>query len=165
MPGPDVFALLTEDHRRVDQLFERFQQGGDAAVAVEICDELTVHAKVEEELVYPVLSTKVNSGHAQEARREHEDAKRLISQIEAAIEGGGDVASLMSQLQEAVQHHVQEEETEIFPEMREQVPSLVEAMGADVLERKKTLEAELQEARSTGQPARVVEQTPPPAGM
>jgi hemerythrin superfamily protein len=163
MPGPDVFALLTHDHREVEQLFQQFEQSNDPQVARTICDELTVHSLVEEELVYPVLATKVNPGHAREARHEHEEAKQLIEQIDTALAGDGDVASLVSQLQQAVQHHVEEEESEVFPEMRERQPALVEAMGADVAERKKTLQAQVAEARSLGEPLRSLEadRTPP----
>ena len=163
MPGPDVFALLTEDHREVEQLFQQFQQSNDPEVARKICDELTVHAMVEEELIYPLLATKVNPGHAREARHEHEEAKQLIEQIDSALADGGDVSSLVSQLQQSVQHHVQEEESEIFPEMRERQPALTEAMGQDVVERKKTLKEQVAEARSLGEPLRSLEvdKTPP----
>jgi hemerythrin superfamily protein len=163
MPGPDVFALLTEDHREVEQLFQQFQQSNDPEVARKICDELTVHAMVEEELIYPLLATKVNPGHAREARHEHEEAKQLIEQIDSALADGGDVGPLMSQLQQSVQHHVQEEESEIIPEMRERQPALTEAMGQDVVERKKTLKEQVAEARSLGEPLRSLEvdKTPP----
>jgi hemerythrin superfamily protein len=157
MPGPDVFALLTEDHREVEQLFQQFEQSNDPEVAREICDELTVHSIVEEELVYPLLATKVDPGKAREARHEHEEAKQLILQIDTALGDGGDVASLVSQLQQSVQHHVQEEESEIFPEMRERQPDITAAMGPDVVERKKTLKAQVAEARSLGEPLRVLE--------
>jgi hemerythrin superfamily protein len=163
MPGPDVFAVLTEDHREVEGLFQQFQQANDPEVARKICDELTVHALVEEELVYPFLATKVDPGQAREARHEHEEAKELINQIDAALANGGDIGGLMSQLQQSVQHHVQEEESEIFPKMRERQPDIVAAMGPDVVERKKTLQAQVAETRSLGEPLRAVEadRTPP----
>ena len=56
---PDPFSILIEDHREVERLFQQFAQTNDPEVAVQICDELTVHAMVEEELVYPLLATKV----------------------------------------------------------------------------------------------------------
>ena len=163
MPGPDVFALLTTDHREVEQLFQQFQQSNDPAVARKICDELTVHSLVEEELIYPLLATKVNPGQAREARQEHDEAKQLIDQIDQALASGGDVASVMSQLQKSVQHHVQEEESEVFPEMREKQPIIISEMGEDVIKRKKELEAQVAQARDLGEPLHSLKagQTPP----
>jgi len=163
MPGSDVFAVLTEDHRNVERLFERFQQTNDPAVAREICDELTVHALAEEELVYPVLAVKVRPGLAREARHEHEEAKDIIEQIDAALAGGGDLTPLVNQLQQAVQHHVEEEESEVFPLMREKQPVMVEQMGDELVERKKELLVKVQEARSLGEPLSTIETTPPHA--
>ena len=160
---PDVFAILSEDHRRVESLFSQYEQSNDPEVALQICDELTVHAMVEEELVYPVLSTKAGfQGLAQEARREHDEAQQLCQQIDLGASNGEDVSGLVSQLKEAIQHHVQEEENDLFPKIREKVPQHVEMMGDDVVSRKEALEAEVREARSLGMPARVV--APRPAG-
>ncbi|MGH9223695.1 MAG: hemerythrin domain-containing protein [Acidimicrobiales bacterium] len=158
---PDVFTILTNDHRRVESLFSQFEQGGDPEVAQQICDELTVHAMVEEELVYPVLASKAGyQGLAQEARREHDEARQLVEQIDAGASRGDDVSGLARQLKESIQHHVQVEESELFPKLGEKVPALVEHMGDDVLERKKALEAQVREARSLGMPSRVVPARP-----
>ncbi len=160
MSGPDVFALLSEDHRNFERLFQQFHQNPDNETALQICDEVTVHALAEEELLYPILATKVHPGHAREARQEHQQAKSLISQIEGAIEQGGDVASLVSQLEQAIEHHVQEEETEVFPKIREAIPTFVESIGQDVVERKKALHEQLREAREAGHSAQVLEHAP-----
>ncbi len=165
MPGPDIFTVLTEDHRNVERLFDQFQQTNDPEVALEICDELTVHATAEEELVYPVLATKVHPGHAEDARSEHAQAKELISQIEGRVAEGGDVASVVAELQQLMQHHVEQEESEVFPEMRRQVPTAIETMGADLVERKKTLAAQVREFRESGVSRKNIEKAPPTAGM
>ena len=150
---PDVFALLSQDHREVESLFDQFEQTSDPDVALAICEELTIHALVEEELVYPVLTTKAGEAKmADEARREHDEAKTLISRIESGIGRGEDVSSLVRQLKEDVQHHVQEEEGEIFPRMRSNAAGIVEAMGPDVVERKEQLQAAMAEARGSSQP-------------
>jgi hemerythrin superfamily protein len=162
--GPDIFALLSDDHRKVERLFDQFQQTNDPAVAIEICDELTVHTMAEDELVYGILASKVDPGRARDARREHAEAKEVIGQIEAAPAEGGDIASLVGQLQEIVQHHVQEEESEIFPLMREKIPTYVGELGDDYDERKKVIAAQVQEARSVGAPSGTITTTPPTAG-
>jgi hemerythrin superfamily protein len=162
--GTDIFAVLTEDHRRIQGLFERFEQTNDPDVAFAICDELIVHAMAEEELVYGVLATKVNPGRARDARRENVEAKELITQIESAVAQGSDVAAPVAQLRQTVQHHVEEQESEIFPEMREKVPSVVGEMGADYVERKKAIAAQVQEARNVGYSTSTIAHAPPSAG-
>lgn len=157
---PDVFALLMDDHRTVEGLFSQFEQSQDPGVAMQICDELTVHALVEEELVYPILATKVGTGLASEARHEHQEAKQLVSQIEAGVSAGNDVSDLVRQLKESVNHHVQEEENELFPKMQQAVPGLIEELGADVVERKQTLQAQVAQARSLDQGTGAVAQKP-----
>jgi hemerythrin superfamily protein len=148
----DVFTLLTEDHRKVEGLFAQFQQTSDPNVALEICQELTVHAVLEEELVYPMLATKVDVGLAQEAREEHRQAKELISRIESGVGNGDDVSDLVQQLEEAVQHHVEEEETEVFPTMQQKLPDLVNETGPDYVERKEQLLAKMADAMDRNQP-------------
>ncbi len=58
----NAISLLEGDHRRVEQLFERYEQGKDPSVLEELCVELSVHTAVEEEVVYPVLSSDVPGG-------------------------------------------------------------------------------------------------------
>ena len=153
---PDVFALLSADHRKVEGLFQQFSGSSDPAVAQQICDELTIHSVIEEELVYPLLASKVGAALADEARHEHGEAKALIAQVEAGLRTGDDVRDLVKQLQQAVQHHVQEEESEIFPTMREKLPTLTGEMGDDVVRRKEQLQEQMAEVRSQGQSAAVV---------
>ena len=160
---PDVFSILSSDHRHLESLFSKFESSGDPQVAMDICDELTVHAMVEEELVYPVLASKAGyQGLAQEARDEHEEAKNLVEAIDAALAKGEDVAGLVRQLKESVQHHVQEEENELFPKMQARVPKLTEMMGEDVEARKEALQVQIREARDLNMPSRVVPQSASP---
>ncbi len=153
---PDVFALLSDDHRTVEALFQQYAQSPDPAVAQRICDELTIHAVVGEELMYPLLASKVKMALAEEARREHEEAKGLITQIEAGVGAGRDIGDLVAALEKAVRHHVQEEESQVFPAMREVLPSLTAEMGDDVVLRRQELHEQMAEVRSGGQSAAVV---------
>jgi hemerythrin superfamily protein len=163
--GPDIFALLSDDHRKAEQLFEQCQQTNDPAVVIELCDELTAHAMAEEEMLYGVVATKLSPGRARDARSEHAEAKRLIGEIEAALSSGGDIAPIVGQLQETMQHHVQEEESEIFPLLREKVPTAIGEMGLDFLERKKVLLSQVRDTRDAGAPSGTVSTTPPTAGI
>lgn len=153
---PDAFALLSADHRTVEGLFQQYKGSQSPDTAQRICDELTIHAVVEEELVYPLLAVKVGTPMADEARKEHQEAKDLIGRIEAGLASGGDVAPIVNELEQAIQHHVQEEESEIFPAMREKLPTLVAELGDDIVARKQELVAQMEEVRSQGMSAAVV---------
>jgi len=145
MSDVDVFTLLKDDHRKVEQLFEQFEQTGDYAVALQICEELTLHATVEEELVYGLYRSNVDSDSGDEARQEHQQAKDIIARIEALGPEGDGLAEVVQELKAAVEHHVQEEENEMFPRMAEAIPETVSLLGDDILFRK----AQLQELRAT----------------
>jgi iron-sulfur cluster repair protein YtfE (RIC family) len=136
---PDVIDLLNHDHREVEQLFAQFKQTRDPMVVEHVCMELTVHTTVEEEIVYPVLQ-ELDDDLVEEAEHEHDEAKQLIEQIQARPEGDPGIADLMQQLEEAVQHHVQEEETEAWPKLREGAGDRLEDLGARVAERKEALQ-------------------------
>jgi hemerythrin superfamily protein len=133
----DVIELLQQDHRKVEGLFNDYQSSKDDETAEQICRELEMHTTVEEEIVYPRL-TEIDAELEQHAEEEHDKAKELIDQIRAKPD---DVAGLVEQLQQAVQHHVNEEENKAFPEMRARLGADLEDLGAAVEERKQTLKA------------------------
>jgi hemerythrin superfamily protein len=133
----DVIELLQQDHRKVEGLFNDYQSSKDDETAEQICRELEMHTTVEEEIVYPRLA-EIDAELEQHAEEEHDKAKELIDQIRAKPD---DVAGLVEQLQQAVQHHVNEEENKAFPEMRARLGADLEDLGAAVEERKQTLKA------------------------
>jgi len=110
----DAIALLKQDHRTVEELFEKFEKAsGDGTkqkLAEEICLELSVHAEVEEEIFYPACEGKVEEDLLKESYVEHDGAKVLIAEI---IAGGPEdefYDAKVKVLQEEIEHHVQEEE-------------------------------------------------------
>lgn len=135
---PDVIQLLNHDHREVEGLFARFKQSHDRAVVEEICDELTVHTQVEEEIVYPVLK-KLDGDLEKEAEEEHDQARQLIERIRGLNAGDPQLPGLVHQLEEAVQHHVQEEESEAWPKMRQGAGDRLDDLGAEVEARKEQI--------------------------
>jgi hemerythrin-like domain-containing protein len=134
----DVITLLNQDHREVEQLFAEFRSTQDPAVVDQICEELTVHAAVEEEVVYPVLK-RIDADLEQEAEEEHDQAKQLIVQIQSLTTGDPQLGELIRQLEDAVQHHVQEEEDEAWPKLREGAGDQLDDLGARVEQRKQEL--------------------------
>jgi hemerythrin superfamily protein len=141
--GPDAISLLEADHREVDAYFDQFEdaESNDAkkALASQICLAVKVHAQIEEELFYPAAREKTGDGDLiDEAVVEHAGAKILIAQIEAMQPGQDLYDAKVKVLGEQVRHHVQEEEEELFPEVRESGLDL-EALGARMAERKAEL--------------------------
>ncbi|BDB29438.1 hemerythrin [Cupriavidus sp. TA19] len=114
-----ALGLLMDDHRAVKKLFKQFEVAKASAekhaIATETCQKLSVHAQIEEEIFYPALrdvSQKLDD-MLDEAKVEHGVAKALIGKIEA-----GDPDTLDANykvLTEYVGHHVEEEESELFP--------------------------------------------------
>ncbi len=110
----DAIALLKEDHRTVEDLFEKFEQasgnGRKEKLAREICRELSVHAKIEEEIFYPACEGKIDDELLKEAYVEHDAAKLLIAEIEAGEPDDEFYDSKVKVLKEEIEHHVEEEE-------------------------------------------------------
>jgi hemerythrin superfamily protein len=135
----DAFAALLKDHREVEDLFAQFEQTGDYETVMQICRELAVHSMVEEELVYPLFATKVSKPMAEEARTEHQEAKDIILRIESMSPNDSSLADAVGELKASVQHHVEEEENDLFPRMAKELPDIVSTLGPDIDARKKVL--------------------------
>ena len=118
----DAIALLQQDHRAVEALFEEFEntqkKADKAALAAKICLELRVHTQIEEELLYPPAHRKLEHDLVDEAIVEHASAKDLIRQIEAMDPAEHLYDAKVKVLSEYIKHHVKEEETEMFPKLR-----------------------------------------------
>ncbi len=115
--APDAVALLKADHRKVEELFASFEKTTGAAkkraLAEQICLELTVHTKIEEDIFYPACEGAVEEDLLREAYVEHDGAKVLIAEIEA---GGPDdkfYDAKVKVLSEMIEHHVEEEEKRV----------------------------------------------------
>lgn len=145
MTQQDACTLLDADHQKVEQLFTEYQSAKDAAkksqLAQTICMELTVHALVEEEIFYPAYTAATRDDKlVKEAQEEHQQAKDLITEIE----DGDKIDALMAQLQKAIEHHVKEERTEMFPKARKAAGMDLVALAAQLVARKKELMANYQ---------------------
>ncbi len=146
MPQIDAITMLDDDHQRVEQLFADFQAATDASqkqsIAQLICLELTVHAQLEEEIFYPAYQKATgDQDQVEEARDEHQEAKELI----ARIEGNPQPDDLVTELQQAIEHHVQEERSEMFAKARTAQLDLA-GLAQQMEKRKAALVKELQAA-------------------
>ena len=119
---PGVLGLLKEEHDLVKELFDQFEEQTETdpakgkATAEEICMELTRHAQMEEELIYPALKSE-DEDIFYEAQEEHHVAKVLIAEIES-MSPNPVWRAKVTVLAESVRHHIEEEETEGFPELK-----------------------------------------------
>lgn len=143
----DAIALLKADHRKVEDLFEKFEKASStqkAKIAQQICDELKIHTIIEEEIFYPALKGKIEEDTWTEAHVEHDGAKVLVNDI---MQSGPDdefFDAKVKVLSEEIKHHVHEEEARsegMFAQARSAGVDLV-ALRDEMIARKSELEAQ-----------------------
>jgi hemerythrin superfamily protein len=139
----DAIALLKQDHRAVEQLVDQFEDADESEqsqIAERICNMLTVHAQIEEEILYPAAKEALAEDEEEaelvpEAEVEHASAKDLIAKIQGMTSDDESFKATVKVLGEYVKHHVKEEENEMFPALRKTELDLKE-IGAKLSERK-----------------------------
>lgn len=142
----NALKLLQTDHQSVAKLFARFERahaGQREAIAARICAELTVHATLEEELLYPSARDHLGDEKLKlvdHADLEHATLKALVRQIEQSDSSTRLYTALVHVLSEYVKHHVEEEEGEMFPALRKSKLDL-DALGRQLADRKQELVA------------------------
>ena len=151
----NALKLLSEDHKKVKKMFKEFEklkEGGSARkteLVRQICMELTIHAQVEEEVFYPAVRDAIDDDDLMdEADVEHASAKDLIAQIQSMSPGDDHYDAKVTVLGEYINHHVKEEEDEMFPKVRKAKVD-VAALGAEIAQRKQ----EMQKSGVGGAPA------------
>ncbi|MBX3621049.1 MAG: hemerythrin domain-containing protein [Rhizobacter sp.] len=151
--APDALKLLAADHKEVKALFKEYQKLCEAeadgerkqALAEQICDMLTVHATIEEELLYPAARDVLDEADlVDEATVEHASAKELIAQIQGMQPADELYDAKVTVLGEYIDHHVKEEEKEMFPKLRKSELDLKE-LGVSLQTRKSELMGEADE--------------------
>ena len=152
----DACDLLDADHKAVRKMFKEYEEltGSRARsaaqkkmdLAKQICQELTVHARIEEEIFYPALRAVLkDTDMLAEAQVEHNGAKDLIAQIQSMAEADEMFDAKVTVLGEYIDHHVKEEKNEIFPKARAARKLDLVAMRDDLQARKEELMAEMGE--------------------
>jgi hypothetical protein len=143
----NAISLLKADHRKVADLFEQFEEKGShkRRLAEQICLELTIHTKIEEEIFYPACDGIVDAASLKEAYVEHDGAKVLIAEIEAGSPASDDYyEAKVKVLSEMIKHHVNEEErwfTGVFSQAKRSDLDM-DALGEKLAARKEDLLAE-----------------------
>ena len=142
----DAISLLVKDHETVEKLFSKFEQTGPRAVktrqdlAQRMVKELSVHAAIEELVLYPAIRESLPDveDDVLEALEEHHVAKWLLSEIDGMTPDHERFQAKVTVLMESVRHHVEEEEEELLPKVRDALtPEQLEEMGEALAEAKK----------------------------
>jgi len=139
----EAISLLKADHKLVSLLFKEYETAKSAAkkktLVATICEELTVHAQIEEEIFYPKVKAALKDHELiPEATVEHATLKDLITQIEDGEPGDEMYDAKVKVLSEYVKHHVKEEQNEIFPKVKASKLDLY-AIGEQLTQRKEEL--------------------------
>ena len=158
----DAIALLKTDHRKVEELFEKYEtaRSKKEAIAKQICMELTIHTILEEEIFYPACrQAGVEGDMMDEANVEHDGAKTLIAELENGTPDDEFYDAKVKVLSEEIKHHVKEEEKRggIFTQARDLD---LDALGETLAARKKELMAEF-EAKGLPPPVTRTMKAPP----
>jgi hemerythrin superfamily protein len=152
----NAIELLKKDHREVKGWFEEYEEATTddekAELSSKICLALKVHAQIEEEIFYPQAREAVaNDDLLDQALVEHAGAKQLIGQIESMTVGDELYDAKVKVLGEQINHHVEDEEEELFPEV-EDCDFDLDELGKKMASRKAELMAEM---KKSGAAARV----------
>jgi hemerythrin superfamily protein len=141
----NAITLLKADHKEVKAMVEQFKKSRSdskkAELAEQICSALEVHATIEEEIFYPAAREALRSSDEElidEAQVEHTSLKEMIAKIKGATPGDAMWEAEVKVLGEYVNHHVKEEEGEIFPKLRKTSMDL-EDIGEQLQQRKSEL--------------------------
>lgn len=147
----DAIELLKEDHEKVKELFEQFEEAEDSATKQQVVEtviqELQVHTSIEEEIFYPAAKEKIEEQELlDEAEEEHHVVDLLIEELQDMKPSEEHFDAKFSVLMENVKHHIKEEEGEMFPQAKSAGLDLAE-LGQRMAQRK----LELQEEGASGQ--------------
>jgi hemerythrin-like domain-containing protein len=144
-PSVDAIALLKEDHQRVKDLFAQFEAANNAEakwrLAEEAFVELETHAQLEENIFYPAVNEETEEGPelVKESLSEHAMVKQLIQALRQMGPHSQEFDAKFHELMHNVEHHVEEEEAEMFPLAEEELAEDLDEMSAEMQELKKEI--------------------------
>lgn len=140
----DPFKLLKDDHKKVAKLFKELEGTGERAIKTkealfeQLKSELELHTQIEEEYMYPLLEAADETKDLTlEAYEEHDIVKTLMTEMEDEEVGSDVWEAKLKVMKENVEHHVSEEEEELFPEAEEVLSEeQVEQLAQSIIEAK-----------------------------
>ena len=147
MNGTNAIEMLLSDHQKVKDLFQQYQQadaGQKETLARQILQEIEVHSRLEEEIFYPAVQTKADQQGQERVSHsfeEHRQVNSLIQELRALTPGAAPFETRFTELMRNVQHHIQEEESELLPRAQQQLGGDVERLAGQMAQRKQELMA------------------------
>jgi iron-sulfur cluster repair protein YtfE (RIC family) len=143
----DAFSLLKQDHEHVKKLFTQLSDTTEGARKTrqrgfeKLKHELEVHAQIEEEIFYPALKNDpATKDLVKEAIHEHQEARQMLEKMSGVPEDSEEWTELLEELKASVEHHVQEEEEDLFPKAQKALGSgAADELGDKLNTRKKEL--------------------------
>jgi hemerythrin-like domain-containing protein len=117
----DPIAILKRDHREAAAMLKQLAESKPSAsrrkTNAKLVAALTLHMAIEEELVYPLIAQRIGKDEEQEAETEHTLARDGLSKMTELVDEGG-YGAAVAMVTAGIKHHVKEEETELFPELK-----------------------------------------------
>jgi len=150
----DILSLIEAEHRQVEQLFAKIETAENTKLYDyfnQIYKVLNLHTRSEEFVFYPAMQEyEETRKYIQEAQEEHEQAKALLEELKMLKPTESEFKTKMSELKKAVQHHVQEEEREIFSAVRKCMnQKQLAQLGREFQEAKPKIEEDVEVAMTT----------------
>ena len=142
----NALDILTSDHRQVDAMIAELEKAGESGAGSaaykstfeQMVDALNLHMRAEEEILYPAMRQfEEEKEMVIEAYDEHNTVKGLLTQMNELDPASPEFQSNLKQVKTGIQHHVSEEEGEMFPEAREKLgETRLEEIGRQIMEMK-----------------------------
>jgi hemerythrin superfamily protein len=138
----DPTKLLEADHRTVESLFEQIEKAkGDERTPLidELATSLRSHMELEEQVLYPKMAPVTGEESVQEANTEHELARKTLQEMLALAPDKPGFDGALEAVKAGIEHHVEEEEGELFPKLRKQGQSVLEEVATPFMQKRMEL--------------------------
>lgn len=138
----DATKILEADHRQVEALFEQIQEAeGEQRVALidELATSLRGHMELEEQVVYPVMEPVTGEEDVQEGVTEHELARKALEDVVRLAPDDPGFGAALEVLQAGIEHHVKDEEDEVFPKLRQGGAEVLDQIAAPFMQKRAAL--------------------------
>ncbi len=147
----DAIQMLKDDHARVRELFKQFEEAGENAhvkkqkIAEKTFAEITVHSQLEEEIFYPAVRATGEKGEelVLAGIEEHRIADFMLERLHETQPDDESFEAKYKVLTESVEHHLKEEEREMFPHAKKALGDELDQLGSEMHERKPQLQAQM----------------------
>lgn len=128
----DVTRILEADHRAVEALFEKIEKADPAKrqpLVDELATSITGHMKLEEATLYPAMQPVTGAEAVQEGETEHELARKTLKEMVALAPDEPGFGAALDSLKAGIEHHVKEEEDDVFPKLRKDGESVLQKVA------------------------------------